>query len=52
MSLYVSGIEKAYFLFNGSKTTNTSWFHESRLIDSSYSDLNKDINIKYFSIYG
>ncbi|XP_052081842.1 uncharacterized protein LOC127719654 [Mytilus californianus] len=52
ISLFVSGIEKAFFLFNGSETNKTSWFDKSRLINSSYSDLNKDIDFTHFSVVG
>ncbi|VDI21662.1 Hypothetical predicted protein, partial [Mytilus galloprovincialis] len=52
ISLYVSGIERVFFLFNGSETTKTSWFNNSRLINSSYSDLNKDAYFRTFSLKG
>ncbi|CAC5391150.1 unnamed protein product [Mytilus coruscus] len=52
ISLYVNGIEMAFLLFNGSETNKTSWFNKSRLINSSYSDLNEDINFTHFSVDG
>ncbi|CAC5391156.1 unnamed protein product [Mytilus coruscus] len=52
VSLYVSGMEKAFLLFKGSETTKSNWFKKNRLIDSSYIDLNDDKGVYYFSMEG
>ncbi|XP_052081840.1 serine-rich adhesin for platelets-like isoform X1 [Mytilus californianus] len=52
VSVYVNGIEQIFLLFNGSKTNKTNWFDESRLMNSSYSDLNEQTNVSFFSVDG
>ncbi|VDI36907.1 Hypothetical predicted protein [Mytilus galloprovincialis] len=52
LSVYVSGIEQVFLLFNGSETNKTNWFNKSRLINSSYSDLNEQNIVSFFSVDG
>ncbi|XP_071144664.1 uncharacterized protein [Mytilus edulis] len=52
VSVYISGIEQVFLLFNGTQTNKTNWFNERRLINSSYRDLNVQKNVSYFSVDG
>lgn len=52
VSVYVNGIEQMFLLFNGSETNKTNWFDESRLMNSSYSDLNEQKDVSFFSVDG
>ena len=55
VSVYKDNTEEAYFLFDGTESSKTTWFSKDRLLDTSYTDLmNVDDNRwgYYFSIAG
>jgi hypothetical protein len=42
----------AFLEFDGSGSSNRNWFSQSRLLQSSWSDLDKKTSLNYFSIKG
>ncbi|VDI36909.1 Hypothetical predicted protein [Mytilus galloprovincialis] len=52
VSVYKNGTERAFFLFNGVGSSKTNWFSQSRLLNTSYTDLGQSTTTNYFSING
>jgi len=48
----VSGLEKAYVVFDGHATTKTTWFDCSRILYASWKDLSRDVSPIKCSIVG
>ncbi|CAC5398473.1 unnamed protein product [Mytilus coruscus] len=49
VSVNKDGIEKAYFIFNGTESNKTNWFSTNRILKSSYTDLTSYATNMYFS---
>ncbi|VDI05046.1 Hypothetical predicted protein [Mytilus galloprovincialis] len=49
VSIYKNGVEKAFMLFNATGTDKMSWFTPSRIIDSSWVDLQSSTK-QYFAM--
>ncbi|XP_052061712.1 uncharacterized protein LOC127701787 [Mytilus californianus] len=49
VSIYKNGVEKAFMLFNGTEADKMSWFTPSRIIDSSWVDLQSTTK-QYFAL--
>ncbi|XP_071959576.1 uncharacterized protein [Antedon mediterranea] len=52
LALYTDEEEVVYFIFDGIGSTADSWFSQNCLIDTTFTDLNADIYVNYFSIAG
>ncbi|CAL1536540.1 unnamed protein product [Lymnaea stagnalis] len=52
LSLYNDGVEMKYILFDGRGPSWYSWFEQSRILNSSWTNIISDPNIKDFSIDG
>ena len=52
MSMFKGGKEVAYVVFDANGADKNSWFDCSRIIYSSYDDLNPDSTTNYCSIIG
>jgi hypothetical protein len=53
VGVYVSNEEKAFWVFDGTGSNYMNWFSQSRLLESSYTDISATTgNPNYFSIIG
>jgi len=52
VSFFVSGLEKAYVVFDAHGTSKTSWFNCDKILYTSYNDLNRDTSTSHCSVVG
>ncbi|KAL8579576.1 hypothetical protein ACOMHN_025529 [Nucella lapillus] len=50
--LYQNGVEKEHFTFSGTGSDYLSWFSQSRIVESSWTDLKTATGLNFFSIAG
>ena len=50
--LYENGVEKEHVTFTGTGSDYMSWFSQSRIVESSWTDLKTATGLNFFSIAG